>query len=49
MANQVSQHINQLVDDINDVKATLDIKKYGMDPKIHLVIIEPVPSIKVKI
>ena len=49
VVDHVSQHLNHLVEAINDVKATVEDETYGMDPSIALVMPELVLPIKITI
>ena len=47
IADQVGNHLTKLVDAINEVKFTVEVETYGMDPIVPLVTPELVPPIKV--
>ena len=49
IADQFGNHLNKLVDAINEVKATIEAEIYGMDPNVPLVTPELVELIKVRI
>ena len=49
VVGQVSEHLNKLIEAINDVKATIEAETYGMDPNVPLVTQELVSPIKVQI
>ena len=46
---QVFEHLNKFIDAINNVKTTIEVDTYGMDPSVSLVTLELVPPIKVQI
>ena len=48
VADQVSQHLNKVVEAINDVKVTVEAETYDVDPSVPLVTPKLVPLIKVK-
>ena len=35
LTNQLVEHINQLTEAINKVKATVEVEDYGVDPSSH--------------
>ena len=49
MVEQVSGHLNKLIDTINDVKTNVKAKTYGFDPSVPLVTPGLVSLIKVQI
>ena len=49
VVDQVLKNLNQLVEAINDFKATVEDETYGMDPSISLVMPDLVLPIKITI
>ena len=49
MDGQVAEHLNKLIEAINDIKATVKAETYDVDPSISLVTPELVPPIKLQI
>ena len=49
IANQVQGHLNKLTTAINDIKDTVEVETYGVDPNVPLVTPMLVPAIKVLI
>ena len=49
LTKKITEHVNQLTEAVNEVKATVEAETYGVDPSIPLVTPELVPLIKVGI
>ena len=49
IATKVEGHLNKLIEAIQDVKATMEAKTYGVDPSVPLVTPTLVPPIRVLI